>query len=204
MNKNRKALAALKPKIRSTIAEDWLAHAETLRDSLVAKDGLWKQAVKPQHVLHPLYVMCTDTANGVGFDAAWRNQIESYQEKSKQWTAHRSRDYLRRWNLGSRDDHATWYSHGVGLPEFPHSAGEFSVAVTGETALTGIYPAGIYSHGLSAKHSARLTSADFTVVEENELWIRVIGDSGASLRYVVQDYPRNLSVKFMTVPIKHV
>jgi len=57
-----------------------------------------------------------------------------------------------------------------------------------------IYPAGIYTHSLSEKHGGRLTSRDFKVKENQEVWIRAIGNAGAMTRYVVEDYPRNGTV----------
>lgn len=94
----------------------------------------------------------------------------------------------------SVSDYANWFRVGTGLPDRPTVAGEFAVAVTGDLALTGIYPAGVYSHGLSAKHPARLSSNKVRLDDNFDLWLRVIGEGGASTRYVVEDYPRNGTV----------
>ena len=76
----------------------------------------------------------------------------------------------------------------------PQTAGEFSLQPEGELALVGIYPAGVYSHSLTAKHPAKLTSDDYVFDADSVLWLRVIGDGDSSVRYVVQNYPRDGTV----------
>ena len=90
--------------------------------------------------------------------------------------------------------YASWFRAGTGLPSKPSTAGEFAIATVGENAINGIYPSGVYSHGLSAKHPARLSSNKVRLDAEYDLWLQVIGDGGASTRYVVEDYPRNGTV----------
>ncbi|HZK80075.1 MAG TPA: DUF1553 domain-containing protein, partial [Humisphaera sp.] len=87
-------------------------------------------------------------------------------------------------------DYATWYRQGNGLAKKPSAAGEFSVATSGDNVLGGIYPAGVYSNTLTAKSEARLSSAAVHLDNNYDMWLRVIGDGGATARYVVQTYPR--------------
>ncbi|MFN9914712.1 MAG: hypothetical protein ACK53L_19140, partial [Pirellulaceae bacterium] len=54
----------------------------------------------------------------------------------------------------------------------PALAGEFAVAVEGNQLLAGIYPAGVYSHRLSDKQAARLSSRDLQLDGEYELWFQ--------------------------------
>ncbi len=98
------------------------------------------------------------------------------------------------WKLSRESDLNQWYTEGIGLHSSPSPAGEFAVATSGEQVLQGIYPSGIYSNTLSSKHPARLTSPDHLIQPDQQLWARVIGDEEASLRYVIQDYPRNGTV----------
>jgi len=191
---HRETLAALKPKIRASIAEDWLAALGYLPGRLAADDGPWKQADKREFVLQPLRLVRQEIAAGKDFDAAWKNRVREQQENLKKWENFRSSKPVKLWDFSNVKDYSTWYANGSGLPERPQLAGEFSIAATGEAALTGIYPAGVYSHSLSAKYPARLTSADFTSGENQEVWLRVIGEQGATVRYVMQDYPRNGTV----------
>jgi len=138
--------------------------------------------------------MNKDVAENMTFAQAWQLRVEEHRENLKQRKKHREREYPWRWNLFSADDYKQWFPYGTGLPEEPTRAGEFAVETEGDIALTGIYPSGIYSHLLSAKHTARLTSPNWKLEGESELWLRVIGQRGATTRYVVQNYPRNGTV----------
>jgi hypothetical protein len=66
--------------------------------------------------------------------------------------------------------------------------------MTGNQGLLGIYPSGVYSHLLSTKHAARLTSRYVHLDGIYDVWLQVIGEGGSSARYVVQDYPRDGSI----------
>jgi len=101
---------------------------------------------------------------------------------------------IRGWDLGDPVQANRWHAFGSGSITHPRSPGDFSVPTEGETAIAAIYPAGVYSHLLSTKHSGRLMSPDIELKGESELWVRAIGDGGASLRYVVQHYPRSGTV----------
>ncbi len=195
-NRNREALAALKPRIRNAIAEDWLDHLPALAERLHTIEGDAKQAQKPKQaqsqrsVLSPLLSLRQESSPEK-FKSAWQDYLESWRESRQ---AFDQSSTIEHWDLASQEDYASWYRHGIGLPARPSKPGEFTISPEGDSAISGIYPAGVYSHALTAKHPARLTSADFKLGENNELWVRVIGDGAASLRYVVQDYPRNGTV----------
>ncbi|GDY07409.1 hypothetical protein LBMAG52_08950 [Planctomycetia bacterium] len=96
--------------------------------------------------------------------------------------------------LMNENGYDSWFRAGTGLPSKPAPAGEFAIATSGENAINGIYPSGVYSHGLSPKHPARLSSGRVKLDAEYDLWLQVIGEGGASTRYVVEDYPRNGTV----------
>jgi len=96
--------------------------------------------------------------------------------------------------VGIGNDFATWFRYGNGLSTGPSAAGEFVVSGDGDNIISMIYPAGIYSNLISSKHAARLTSPDIRLDGDYELWANVIGDGGASIRYVVQNYPRSGTV----------
>ena len=88
-----------------------------------------------------------------------------------------------------------WYRHGAGLRNSPSVAGEFSIECQDDkSALTGIYPSGVYSHSVSTKYASRLSSPDLDVGQEMELWVQAIGKHGSTLRYAVEDYPRKGTV----------
>ena len=194
LNANRERLLALKPQIRSAVAGAWVDAITHLREKLLTGDGLWNKADKPAFLLNPWFVMHKESVDAGHFAEGWQRRIAAWNGDRKQREEHAQRTYFRRWNLTNPVDYATWFRYGNGLPEKPYSAGEFSVSTSGENAIAGIYPSGIYSHLVSAKNPARLSSGLVHLNDNYEVWLRIIGDGTASARYVVQDYPRNGTV----------
>ncbi len=191
---NREKLSLLKPQIRSAIADEWLATSPKLKAALLSDNGPWKTADKPNLLLQPWFVMRKETSDGASFTDAWQRQVASWKTDKQQRDEHAQREYWQRWNLTNEATYANWFRVGTGLPNKPFAAGEYSLATSGENVLAGIYPAGVYSHSLSTKHPARLSSGKVRLDDNYDLWLRVIGDGGASTRYVVEDYPRNGTV----------
>lgn len=78
-----------------------------------------------------------------------------------------------------------WMSSGVSLTK----AGEFSVALEGDKALSLLHPSGFFSDVLTTKERAVLFSKRFKC-EGGTLWFRLAGTGGVKAKYVVQNYPR--------------
>ncbi len=194
LNRNREQLAELKPQIRRALANDWQQVADSLADELLGSNGLPKDAKEADHPLHLWFLVQKDIDNGKDFATAWQKHVDVQRSQYEKRTMRELPERSRRWDLSDPADYAQWFSTGNGLGEAPSPAGEFTVATDGDNALTRIYPAGVYSHALSTKYAARLTSADVHLDGEYELWLQVLGDGGSSVRYVVQDYPRNGTV----------
>ncbi|MEO2046882.1 MAG: DUF1553 domain-containing protein [Pirellulales bacterium] len=193
-NRNRDLLVALKPKIRNAVAKDWLGVLKDLPVQLLSDNGPWQQVEKTKSVLHPLFLVRKVLAQSASFDAAWKKCCSAHQESVNQWKRFHSSKKIKHWNLASEADYSTWFPYGGGMPDRPLPAGEFSVATQGDLALTGIYPAGVFTNTISDMYPARLSSDDFKIGKDHELWLRVIGEHGAAVRYVVHDYPRNGTV----------
>ncbi|MDB5384726.1 MAG: hypothetical protein JWM11_372, partial [Planctomycetaceae bacterium] len=191
---NRDQLTALKPKIRTAISKEWLDAAGRMRDQLLDKNATWRKAENPKQLLNTLFLVQQELDRGVPFAEAWKHRADAWKANHQQRESHAQRQYWRRWNLASESDYAGWFRQGSGLPTRPVSAGEFSVATSGDNALAGIYPAGVYSNLVTAKHAARLTSGIVHLDDNYELWLKVLGEGGASARFVVQDYPRDGTV----------
>ncbi len=193
-NHNRTRLIELKPRIQAALAQDWIPASQSLAAELLKRGDLLEDANDPKSLLHTWWLVQQDVDAGMPFAAAWQRRLDAWRAETLLLTEHARRDYARRWNLGTKTDYARWFPTGTGLNDQPSVAGEFSVAPSGENALAGIYPSGVYSHGLSTKHAARLTSENVQLDGEYELWLRVIGAGGATTRYVVQNYPRSGTV----------
>ncbi|MGB7346170.1 MAG: DUF1553 domain-containing protein [Pirellulaceae bacterium] len=179
-NTNREQLSKLKSDIREALANDWLA---TIGD--IGKRIDLHKDYPPTSILHPIKKL-RDRTTPVAFRDSW-NKLATPM-------SHESAKPVQQWDLSSRADYAEWFHYGNGLGERPDVAGNFAIATDDDRAVLAIYPAGVYSHGLSSKHAARLTSGDFGFGQGNELWVQAIGDGESTLRYVVHDYPRNGTV----------
>ncbi|NNJ27674.1 hypothetical protein LzC2_37820 [Planctomycetes bacterium LzC2] len=189
---NLSELAELKPKIRGAVAQTWTDAADDLPDRLKNDRTLWKNAERPSSPLHLLHLLKRDATAPEAFADAWRKRVRDWEADQEALAASRRTEYP------FRADFSKWYREGIGLEGQPSEPGAFAVQPTGERALLGIYPAGVYSHLLSQKHPARFTSPDFRLKGKNELWLRVAGGGGATARYVVQNYPRRGTVYPLT------
>ncbi|MBS0204821.1 MAG: DUF1553 domain-containing protein [Planctomycetes bacterium] len=194
LDTNRDKLTLLKPQIRAAIAEAWQESQANLKVSLLSADGPSKSADKPNLILNPLFVVRQEMNKGVSFSDAWQRQLTAWKSDRLQRDEHAKRDFWKRWSLTDDATYATWFRTGNGLPDKPQRPGGFSIATSGGDALAGIYPGGVYSHSLSTRHAARLSSGKIRLDDNYNLWVRVIGDGGAMARYVVDDYPRDGTV----------
>ena len=197
-DRNRQPLTALKPKIKAAIADTWLQTSARLRQRLNSDRGsdpaLWKEAASPDSILHPLFALQSASGDKARSREAWQQVTSAWKmdRQSREEQTHRS--YKQRWDLTREADYRAWFRQGNGLPDKPSSPGEFALATTGDNMISGIYPAGVYTHLLSPRQAARLSSGYVRLDGDYELWARVIGDGGASLRYVIQNYPRDGTV----------
>lgn len=194
LNRNRGELAELKPKIRSAIATSWLEYAPQLHQRLLKDSSLWQKSDQPKHLLQHWAQLHQDLNGGMSFDEAWKRRETAWKADRERRAASLARPRFRSWNLAQPADNAKWFRAGTGLDEEPSAAGEFAVAVEGDRVLGGIYPAGVYTNKLTAKHAGNFSSEEVHLDDEYDLWVRVIGEGGSSIRYVVQDYPRDGTV----------
>lgn len=189
---NRDKLAELKPKIRTAIAASWTNKLPSVRAKLLADDGAWKKADNPRQLLHAWSQFRSDLAKGQPLETAWQRRVDQWNNERAARKQSAERESFKRWSLNKPDGLKDWTQTGSGLSGVS-PAGEFAVAVNGDSMLVGIYPAGVYSHRLSDKHPARLTSHDLKVDGEYVVYLRTLGE-GSSGRYVVYDYPREGTV----------
>jgi hypothetical protein len=192
LNKNRAELVALKPRIRSALAEAWLLSGADLRTQLLASGGPTKQAARPSAFLAPLHTL--QTSAPPERDAAWRQLVTAWKADRQARQTLAGQTVKRRWNLAGDGDYSRWFRQGTGLPAKPSTPGEFALALSGDHVVADVYPAGVYTDTLSTKYAARLTSDYVRLDGDYELWLRVLGDGGATARPVVQNYPRDGTV----------
>lgn len=170
MYKNRDALAILKSVIKNAIATSWTDAMPTLGDRINKKIA----GDVPDHSLLSMI----------------QNWKEWPTESNLTTTAERAA--VQSWHLADTDDFSNWITKGIKTK--PTAAGQFAVALSGENALQGVYPAGVYSHLISTKHPLRITSPDVMLDGKYDYWVRACGGDDAATRYVTQDYPRTGTV----------
>lgn len=187
---HRESLADLKRTLRDAVASKWIDRAAQAVDRLLESDP---SSLANATTLKELQSLCKKVESGSEFEPAWETLVNSRLKSISDAEAFFDQSQSIQWNLARESDRDQWYRYGVGLDN-ESNAGQFSIAAEGPRILTGVYPSGVYTHGLSNKHPGRLTSPDIDLSSDQMLWVQVIGDMDASLRYVVQDYPRSGTV----------
>lgn len=107
---------------------------------------------------------------------SWVNQLDEMKKSATFYLDLRDQDTLDK-----------WYMQGNGLSPKVSPAGSFALAAQGGSAITGIYPAGVYSHLFSGKHSATMSSI-YHIAEGKRAFVKAVGDQGR-IRMSVRNYP---------------
>ena len=195
--KNKAALAKLKPQIRLALADQWLREAGEIAAKLTEPSGRWKELIEgakdnknPLHAWHKLRL-----AKGEEFAKTWRQLAGEFAQSQKALNEQRARGYAQRWQLG-RDAASLgpWVLDGNGLDGSVAKPGAFRVLPGGDRVVDAILPAGVYSHLLSDKHAGVLSSPAFKAGEGQRLYVRVVANGNVMTRYVVQNYTRGGTV----------
>lgn len=194
LNRHRDELARLRANLRSELARLWLTARPDLSTELPAPpppaspDKKAAEPPKPDYGPLAVWRELKDTAPGEAFRTAWDRAAEKLRKEIAERREFNARSGFRRiWNLEQSSDYNAWFRSGNGLPAEPAKAGEFFVLTEGDRVVNGIYPAGIYPHLLSRKHSAVLHSPRFKI-ESDSISIRALGGNLAWARIVVENY----------------
>lgn len=177
LHQHRDALIALKGQLRTALVEAWKSKIPELETRLA--QAAEKTFAKPED-------QRSSSEKAFWHSLRQLRQPQSNAESNKSTSA----DPSFQWNLSQATDAAKWFRVGIGL-ENENLQGDIIVATQGEAAIQSLHFGGLTSRSLSDKDPARLSSPDFECPKESVLWVQAEGDGGASLRYVVQNYPRN-------------
>ena len=107
-------------------------------------------------------------------------------------------DVIHGWSVTGAAYGHDWFNYGVGSASSVSPAGSFAIHPSGDQAIRGVYPAGVYSHLISDKHNAVIASQPLHLSDEYDLWLSINGEGSAVSRYVVQDFPRRGTVYPLT------
>ena len=140
------------------------------------------------NVSHPLNVwFALRGKSGEAFTSGWRTLADKHAADTAARAKFNRENFLPAWDLagaGARE----WFRHGINAPDIMDRPGGFSVEPEGDRIVTGLWPAGIFSHRLSQKHNGVLTSPRFKITTDN-ISVRVIGGKGARVRVIPDNYP---------------
>jgi hypothetical protein len=180
----------------------WKHHGEEPAPAPLPWQVAIDAAVSDARARSPLHAFASlREAGEPGFEATWGKLQNEWKQSRAALEEQRRRPYPLRWNLASNDVDS-WYQHGLGLASAPAKAGAFHILPEGERVVSNIYPAGVYSHLLSSKHSAVLTSPRFEV-DTDSIWVRVLGVDGARIRYSMRHYPLVIGNQNATIYKSH-
>ncbi len=123
---------------------------------------------------------------GSRFRKGWKKLIQESRSVSRERETFNSTNFTTAWDLAG-PDYQGWISHGVGASSGASKPGEFSLSSEGKRVLEGIYPAGVYTHLLSSKHSGVIQSPRFRIDADN-VSLRVLGWGLSSAQLIVENY----------------
>ena len=196
-SQRRASLVERKNELKAALAQAWLRDAGAAVRKLSQPNDEWKKTIEaakePDSLLHPFFLLQHEGAKTNSPD----DTLTAWWKKAAAGTTNRA--YPKKWNLTNAADFAAWRHDGPGVGGIS-PAGSFAVASEGESILTGIYPAGVYSHLLSSKDRGVVLSPTFQLDEKYDLWMRIAGEGGAMARYVVQNYPRDGTIYQVSRP----
>jgi Protein of unknown function (DUF1553)/Protein of unknown function (DUF1549)/Planctomycete cytochrome C len=174
----KQRLRELKPLIRAELAKQWIEEASRIPQYLLAANRAWKGLAPKQQDLanlpldriqawltllekqkpgmeEPLYPWIQSA--GADFAAQWQAVRSRYAEEIQRRSAF-NREHFRPFGDLMKDGFGGWHADGSALTDGPSPSGEFAVAANGPAAITGVFPAGIYTNTLSERLNAALRS----------------------------------------------
>jgi len=187
--KNHTEMAALKGKIKMALVEVWLDQANGLANDLIAATPstpfIERSACNKGDALYPWAIL--SSKQGREFSVTWDALADAVKSDFRNNQNFNHKMTTGGWDLRGQD-YTGWFKQGVGLPKHPSRPGGFWITTEGEEVLNGIYPAGVYSHGLSRKHPGVLQSPRFKV-ESDSISLRLLGGNFSAAKLVVENYP---------------
>jgi hypothetical protein len=150
-------LRSLKARIRAELADIWSRQAGNVAEVLrsAAANAEAEPALDdPAQLIHAITAAL---GQGTSFDAAFSASAERIREEGRSRAERNAKDFesFGDFRVGIP---AGWTADGLGLRAGASAPGELAVASQGDAAVRGIYPAGAYTFGLSARLNGALRS----------------------------------------------
>ncbi|MBS1825066.1 MAG: PSD1 domain-containing protein [Acidobacteria bacterium] len=172
--RNREELRAAKPAIQRKLIEAWRRDVDMLAQKLAAMPA---PKVSKESPLYPLSQKTFDTT-------VWSVELRKDLAERREFNA---KNFRNAWDLRDDAAYGKWVRQGTGAPQHASAAGEFSILPEGKRAIGAIYPRGVYSHLLSNKHGAVISSPRFKV-ESDAISVRFLGGNFSFAQLIVENY----------------
>ncbi len=173
----KQRLRELKPLIRAELATQWSGGANQIPRYLMAAHRAWKGLPpRPEDLADlsiervqawltlierqkagmedPMYAWIQSAGQG---SSEWSSLKARYAEEANSRAAF-NREHFRPFGDLAKDGFGGWHADGNALTDGPSPGGDFAVANSGPGAITGVFPAGIYTHALSERLDAAVRS----------------------------------------------
>lgn len=194
---NKSELAEIKRQLKTRLADRWLAELDQTWQRLtnvLQERPEGEERGNAAELLGWLESIKSGSDAEVSFEQTWK-------QVSRDWNRHEVKlreshlvENQHRWDMTRASDYQNWFAQGNGLELLPSKPGDFTVETVGNRVLGAIHPAGVFSNSLSRRHRAVLSSPNIRLDQSLRVWFKLIGGGQASVRYVVQNYPRNGTV----------
>ena len=202
----KQRLRDLKPLIRAEVAKQWSQEAnliprylmaahramkglspkpEDLTDLSLDRIQAWLTLLQKQNpgMEEPLYPWLQAVDSDVPL--AWSKLKSQYAEESQKRIAFNRENFIPFGGL-TQDGFDGWHADGNASKDGPSLSGEFAVANSGPGAITGVFPAGIYTHALSERLDGALRSP-LVPKEKKFVSLQVMGGSMGAWRTVLDN-----------------
>ena len=189
INQYNNDLTSLKQKIKNELVQSWMK----IDIEHELKNSNKKSAPSDETLDFLIPWKKLNSLKDQEFSKEWQRLKKQVEESENRLVSRRQNSNENYWNLGIQETYEKWKKSGTGLNEHSSKAGQFSLNFKGEEIIHNIMPAGVFTHLLSTKQNGTLSSPRFKF-EKGNLWIRVIGDKSATVRYSVWNYPRRGTV----------
>lgn len=189
-------LAALQP----TGGDPWSAALADARSNNANPLHVWRQFTTDEpdqsaEVLRERWSKLTDF---------WRSEMTTRREFNQT-------QFAPLWDLRG-EQQREWFPSGTGLDsaevgkaervaasEQATPNGEFSIEADGDRVVRGIHPAGVFTHGLSSRHTGVLLSPRFLITTDS-ISVRAMGQN-SMVRLVIENYPIGNGGVFPATPL---
>jgi hypothetical protein len=194
LNTHRDRLSAIKSDVKGQLAEAWRDQAAMVTlapDEDVSEVGA-DDGGGGQNFVAVRDGSAVDAWLRLGeipeaeFAQAWDRLQRDWREEITARTEFNGEMFTTAWDLTGPDYHVM-VGHGTGFPDAPAAPGEFAIPPRGAQVLTGLYPAGAYTHLVSSKHNGVIQSPRFTI-EQDHLSFRVLGSDLSFVQLIIENY----------------